>query len=182
VDGYQTVIEGHDPHNMCTQFQIFELWQHCALLCMAYVNARENMNSVTWQECCCLACKQLNVIGIQQAIDYKIIQSWNISFRGCKEFPHPNPVAALGKIPELPVFNLYPDMKALIWEFCLSNLVNLTIEKVQAFVKSVAIPECIWRDGANMSQHDFLKQCSLKNILQPTIHHWMKLLDFSYCD
>ncbi len=39
VDGYQTVIEGHDPRNMCTQFQIFELRQCCALLCMAYVNA-----------------------------------------------------------------------------------------------------------------------------------------------
>jgi len=136
------------------------------------------MNSVTWQECYCLACKQLNAIGIQQAINYKIIQSWNISFHGCEKFPHPNPVAALGKILKLPISNLYPDMKVLTWEFCLSNFDNLIIEKVQAFVKSVAIPECIWHDGANMNQHDFLRKCNLKNVLQPTIHCWMKLLDF----
>jgi len=41
LDGYRNVVEGRDPHNKCTQFQIFELQQRCALLCMAYVNARE---------------------------------------------------------------------------------------------------------------------------------------------
>jgi len=48
LDGYCNVVEGRDPHNKCMQFQNFELWQCCALLCMAYVNARGKMNAMTW--------------------------------------------------------------------------------------------------------------------------------------
>ena len=136
---------------------------------MAYINAHEKMNEATWQECCQLACQFLNAIGIEQAIDYKIIQKWNIAFRKSEEFPHPNPTAALGKIPKPPIFDLYPDMKQLILDYCLHHLENLTVEKVQDFVKSEAIPECIKHDGNNMTQEAFLEQCGLKNVSQPTI-------------
>jgi len=111
VDGYQSVIHGHDPQNICTQSQIFEIRQRCALLCMAYINAREKMNSVTWQECCRLACQQLNVIGITQAIDQKVIRNWNIIFRKHETFPHPNRAITMGKNSEPIIFDLYPDMK-----------------------------------------------------------------------
>jgi len=66
--------------------------------------------------------------------------------------------------------------------FCLENLVHLTIEKVQDFMRSIAIPECIGCDGKEMSTELFLKQCSLENVSQPTVYRWMKLLGFSYCD
>jgi len=150
---------------------------------MAYVNARERMNAVTWQECCQLACQHSNIMGIEQAIHFKRIQNWNITFHTCEVFPHPNPLVTLGKVPEPPIFNLYLDMKELIQEFCLHNLVNMTLEKVQDFVKTIAIPECICRDGSNMSEEAFLKQCGLNNVSKkPTIHRWMKILGFSYCD
>jgi len=85
---------------------------------MAYVHAWERMNVVTWQECCWLACQHSNIMGIEQAIHFKRIQNWNITFHTCEVFPHPNPLVTLGKVPEPPIFNLYPDMKELIWEFC----------------------------------------------------------------
>jgi len=65
---------------------------------MAYINAKEKMNSATWQECCHLACQQLNVIGIKQAIDQKVIQTWNIIFCKHETFPHPNRAITMGKI------------------------------------------------------------------------------------
>jgi len=46
----------------------------------------------------------LNTVGIEQAIDFNIIGRWNITFRCCETFPHPNPVVALGKNPEPTIF------------------------------------------------------------------------------
>jgi len=80
MDGYRNVIKGRDEHDVCTPFQIFEIHQRCALLCMAYVNACEKMNAVTWKECCCLACQQLNGIDIEQTVNWEVIKKWNILF------------------------------------------------------------------------------------------------------
>jgi len=62
------------------------------------------MNAMTWEECCHLACQHLNIVGIEQAIDFNIIGRWNITFRCCETFPHPNPAVALGKNPEPTIF------------------------------------------------------------------------------
>jgi len=140
------------------------------------------MNAVTWEECCRLACQQLNIVGITQTVDWQVIKKWNISFQQHETFPHPNPVVALGKTQEPPIFQLYPVMKQLIRRFCLNNLIDLTIEKVLDYVKYVAIPECIKQDGEEMTTASFLHQCGLKKISQSTIYRWMKLLGFSYCN
>jgi len=143
VDGYRMVVEGRDPRDVCTQLQIFEIRQRCALLCMAYINAHDKMKDVTWLDCCRFACKHMNVVGIEQTVDCNIIEQWNIAFRQHEYFPHPNPLVALGKMQEPPIFEMYPDMKDLIRTYCLTNLVNLTVEKVQEFIQSIAVPECI---------------------------------------
>ena len=83
---------------------------------------------------------------------------------------------------EPPIFEMYPDMKDLIRTYCLTNLVNLTVEKVQEFIQSIAVPECIRCDGRRLTTEVFLGQCQLENICQSTVYRWMKTLGFSYCD
>jgi len=41
---------------------------------MAYIEAQEKMNAVTWQECCCSACDHLNMTGIKQTIGWQIVK------------------------------------------------------------------------------------------------------------
>jgi len=137
------VVKGHYPRDVCMQLQIFEIRQWCALLCMAYINARDKMKAVTWLDCCRSACKHINVVGIEQMVDCNVITQWNKAFRQHEYFPHPNLLLALGKVQEPPIFEMYLDLKDLIWTYCLTNVVNLTIEKVQEFIQSIAIPECI---------------------------------------
>jgi len=81
---------------------------------MAYINARDKINAVTWQECCRSACEHLNMVGIQQTVDWQIIERWNKAFRRHECFPHPNPLVAIGKSQEPRIFEMYPDMKQSI--------------------------------------------------------------------
>jgi len=68
--------------------------------------------------------------------------------------------------------------KDLLWTSCLTNLVNLTIEKVQDFIQSIAVPECRQHDGHQITTVVFLGQCQLENIFQSMVYCWMKTLGF----
>jgi len=67
AEGCRMIVEGRDPHDACMQHQIYEMWQHCALLCMAYIFAREQMKDGTtpWESCCHQSCLHLNMCGIE---------------------------------------------------------------------------------------------------------------------
>ncbi len=76
AEGYQDVIEGRDPQDACcTPNQIYEIRQRCAILCMAYIFAKEQMNDgITWESCCRQSCLHLNVCGIRQITDWNVLE------------------------------------------------------------------------------------------------------------
>jgi len=119
----------------------------------------------------------------KQAVDWQIDKYWNMTFCHQECFPDPNPLAVIGKLPEPPIFALYPYLKQLIHSFCLSNLiVDLMIETVQDYIITIAIPDCIKCHVGDITREGFLKQCRLKKISQPMVCCWMTILNFSYCD
>ena len=105
-EGYKGIISGGDPHDACTQHQIYEIRQRCSLLCLAYIFASEQMDkgNTTWESCCRQSCSRLNSCGIQQISDWNVLQRWNIAFRSTESFKHPNLHVALGKAPD-PLFS-----------------------------------------------------------------------------
>jgi len=145
AEGYRCVIFGRDPHNICTQHQIYQIRQHCAILCMAYIFAKDQMHDhkTTWEICCSQACSLLNMCGIQQITDWSVLERCNIAFQSRECFDHPNPHVALGKTPEPLLFQAFPSIKEDIQGFCLHDLANLTVEKVQDYILSHAIPKCM---------------------------------------
>jgi len=104
------------------------------------LKAQEKMNAVTWQECCHSACEHSNVTGIKQMIGLQIVKQWNMTFWHHECFAHPNPIDVIRKLLEPPIFTLYPDLKQLIHSFCLNNLINMMIEKVQDYIIAVYGP------------------------------------------
>jgi len=143
------------------QFQILELWQHCALLFMAYVNAWGKMNAVPWQECCQVACQHLNIMGIELI---------------SREFKAGISHSTYGKCPNTQIFLLdwensqTTHMQPLkwTWKFFWYNLVNIMLEKGQDFVKTIAIPECICLCWQQHEWRGFLKILWIKNVTPPS--------------
>jgi hypothetical protein len=176
VEGWRYVIKGHDPDNLCTANDIFELRLRCQLLCQAYLFALEHMGGgsdhKTWGQCCQEACNYLNPSGNQQATSGRVIKRYNILFyKNAETFPHPNPNAHLGKKPDPPLLRAYPDLKETLTEFCVHNLNELTMELVHDQLHTVILPNLFetWKEerkeiagighneAAELKMIDFLK-------------------------
>jgi len=170
AEGYRMIVEGRDPHDACTQHQIYEMRQRCALLCTAYIFARDQMNNgTTWESCCRQACLHLNMCGIEQITGWQVLERWNIAFRAKECFDHPNPYVGLGFVPEPLLFEAFPSIKRHIRNFCLHDLANLTIEKVRDYVLSEAIPKCMQKDNVDDNERKvFLQKYSLEIVSHST--------------
>jgi len=185
VEGYQSLIDGRDPHDLCMPNQVYEIRQRCAILRAVYIFAKEQMgNHISWDSCCSQSCLQLNKYGLEQTTDSQVVQRWNIAFRSKECFKHPNPHVVHGKVPELLIFEAFLSIKCHICKFCLHDLANLTIEKVHDHVLSKSIPKCMHKDGiCEEDKQAFLEQYGLKTVLYPTVYCWMtNVLGFAYCD
>ncbi len=79
-NGWQNVIEGRDPDNIYSGFDIFSIRGRSLILCLAYQLAIAHMNKWTWEECCTEACLQLNQLGMVQATYHRTVQDWNNEF------------------------------------------------------------------------------------------------------
>ena len=52
-DGWRDLVDKHDVDNLCSAYDVFIIRQRCCILCLAYIFALEEMNSVRWVEDCC---------------------------------------------------------------------------------------------------------------------------------
>ena len=66
--GWRDIIDKHDKDNLCSPYDIFIIGQRCCILCLAYINALEEMNSVRWiEDCCGQAISDSSKIGMEAA-------------------------------------------------------------------------------------------------------------------
>ena len=73
--GWQCLVHGRDPDDICTENEKLVLHHKGLLLCRVYQIALEKMNTVTWRYCCNQACCELNAIGIKVATNGQTIES-----------------------------------------------------------------------------------------------------------
>ncbi|KAI2506316.1 hypothetical protein MHU86_8147 [Fragilaria crotonensis] len=142
-NGWRNVVPGRDEENVCSQSEIFVVRSRSIILCLAYQTATRHMNSWTWAQCCSEACRQLNELGVVQATKPRSVQDWNVEFRRCTSFLHPNHIVRCGRRPIPRLFMKYPDAKDQITAFGLGNLTVLTVELVQAFCIEELFPQTV---------------------------------------
>ena len=114
--------------------------QKCAILCKAYMFALDEMNSWKWSDCCKASLEYLNPIGLTYATNFETVMRWNRQFCDTEKFPHPNPNISNGKPMESLLFELYPEVKNGMMEYCNTNLADLTAERVHSKMVDEILP------------------------------------------
>ena len=125
IDGWRDIIDKHDKDNLCSAHDIFIIRQRCSILCLAYMNALEEMNSARWvEDCCAQACKDNNKMEIEAAAtNERTVSGWNILLRGnCEHFPLPNPKIHKQKKPLPDLLEYFQEEITLPWlEYCIES-------------------------------------------------------------
>ncbi|KAI2502439.1 hypothetical protein MHU86_12015 [Fragilaria crotonensis] len=197
-NGWRNVVQGNDRENLCSESDIFVLQSRSIILCLAYQTAIRHMNSWTWKQCCSEACRQLNELGVVQATKPRSVQDWNVEFRKCKAFLHPDHIVRCGRRPIPLLFLKYPEAKDQMTAFGLGNLSILTVELVQVFCIEELFPKLFkqWcndieesnssinsndhHNPASLTQERFLKEHGISNFSIPTCWRWLHQLGFTY--
>jgi hypothetical protein len=157
-DGWRDIVDKHDKDNLCSAHDIFILRQRCSILCLAYMNALEEMNSARWVgDCCAQACNDHNKIGIEAAATHEeTVADWNILLRGNREhFPLPNSKIQRQKKPLPDVLEYFQEEITLPWiEYCTETLADLTVELAQNELLTTIIPNAIAQKPSDISGVD----------------------------
>ena len=140
---YKDIIEGGDKKCLLNQFDICNIRFKSMYLYNAYKNALATMNKSTWEDCCRNAIVNLSNAGINYISHYRTVQRWNLQFRSQGYFPNHRE----SKINEPPLFELFPEIKHKMINFCHQNLIDMSIKRVhQELVKKI-IPYQIAKEG-----------------------------------
>ena len=145
MDGWKDMVDKHDKDNLCSPHDIFIIRQRCSILCLAYIHALEEMNSVQWMEdCCAQAIADCSKIGIEAAAtNERTVARWNILLRSNRErFPLPNPKVLNKQKHPLPELLEYMQVEITHpWlRYCTENLADLTVELARNEINNLLIP------------------------------------------
>ena len=188
-DQWRLVCQGHDPDNICSDFDKVALRQKSLCLLQAYQIALTKMPETTWLACCKEATTILNALGIDIANSGKTVATYNRVFRTNEVFLHPNLAARTGKNPLPPLLDAYPIAKEMMQMYTKTNLLGLTVDMVFEHVQKHILPRvyAIWlseqpssHDKDDHSYTSFLKAHRLFKFTPQTALNWMKRLGMRY--
>jgi hypothetical protein len=94
-EGFRLVVDGGDPDDLCPSKEVLKITNLCALLCQAYIFAKNHMSTIPgpdcrrwrWSECCDAACKHLNPSGNTQVTNEASLRQIHASFVKKEMFP-----------------------------------------------------------------------------------------------
>jgi hypothetical protein len=89
-DQWRLVCQGHDPNNICSDYDKVALRQKSLCLLQAYQIALTKMPEQTWLACCKEATTIMNDLGIDIATNGETVANYNRIFRTNEVFLHPN--------------------------------------------------------------------------------------------
>ena len=118
-------------------YTILILRQKAIYLLSAYNYAIQNMNVVTWEDCCNETVARLKYVGIVLFLDHQSIQRLNQMHRNtgrlhylCTDLRNTDP----------PLFQMFPEIKKRILVFFHRYLVDISIERTHKELTIVIIP------------------------------------------
>ena len=138
--GYKDIVVGYDKNDESSTYDIWILTQKCDYVSLEYQYAIENMNELSWLDCCKNAITDMQRLGYTLGSNPCTIVTWNIEFRAMELFNHPNQHITRGKNLEPIFFNIFPEAKDKITQYCLKNMADLTVDAVQCYISTTMIP------------------------------------------
>jgi hypothetical protein len=143
-EGYKRIVLGGDLHNNCTDYDILKLSNQSMYLISALTIALEEYPRKTWRQCCQEAsntCSKLTA-----SFSGRTVEDWWRSFRQNNGFPHPrgmdgNSMTYKQRLP--PLLRDHEDLRRKFLKFCATNLSDLSVERVQEFVRDDLLPTFI---------------------------------------
>ncbi|KAG7369296.1 hypothetical protein IV203_032039 [Nitzschia inconspicua] len=98
-EGWRDLVHGGDPDNVCTNYAKLVIRQKSMFILKAYQIATLEMNRKTWLECCDLAVREINLLGVTLTTRGDNLSRWHRLFRTREAFLLPNIEARVGKDP-----------------------------------------------------------------------------------
>ena len=144
------------------------------------------MNEWKWVDQCCFeAINELNKLGIKTTTNKGVLAKWNRQFRLHEKFPHPNPYVANGKKPIPPLFDFFPEAKAMVKEYALKKLDCFGVEMMRDELITSIIPgllEQAHNDNVDPDSlhYNILLNYQAKKPSYSTVWRWVRYLGFNY--
>ena len=142
----------------------------------------------TWNGCCEDAIISLSNVGITYIKNAKVLERWNVEFRGDKMFY----AKSRSKHDLPPLLDAFPIVVTVMKEYGRANLAGLTIEMMHSYlhetvVKSLVLEENAERKKTKLSGKEyevevkkFLANYRLTCICHATVYQWMLRIGFKH--
>ncbi len=98
-------------------------------------------NGASFASCIHEVLRFLEDTGIDQATHFQTVRQWNSTFRRQELWPHPRgPPGARNRSDPL-LFEVYPEAKILITEWCRDNIRDLSCERLHDYILNTLVPD-----------------------------------------
>jgi len=157
-----------------------------------------NGKSVTFEDCAKKVLRFFKNTGINQTQSHKVIMRWNWMFHSKERWSHPRGSPNARNRSDPPLFQLFPEAKTSILQWCHSNIRDLSCKTLHSFVHDTLIPDQLlprWRaeriecgvadelpDDEGQQKIMFLKVYGLSSICLRTVLVWMHHLGMKYAN
>lgn len=195
---WRFLIDGQDPDNMCSEYDIFLIRQRSLYLAHAlrkFVDEVKSGSRWTWQQSIEHSISAMAEIGLTTYTSWRPLQRWHrvlaysIANTFCKA-PEPK-----DRLP--PFFRENPDAMEAFKQYGVDNLKDLSVEKMHNYVHDVLIPTMRSRleNGFANDNDDtvldvpattpetvleYLQVYRLSKVSMSTIVRWMQAVGFRY--
>jgi len=179
---YHLLLPAH-PSRVFTEYDIFIIRQKIILLSMSLNNAANYMPAKNWRQCCEMALKMAQEIGITESGCPRTIMRWYHSFKQTRMLTLP-PLPDKMKLHPFLLHN--HDIVIKIKQYSKENIHQLSAQLILDYLHSKIIPEMIKErpNPENKTTEDMTKELleeyGLSVLSLGTVCRWMNRLGFKY--
>ena len=197
LDGWKKIVRNDYSYNDYSTYQIYTLRNRATYLAMIYYLCLDYYNTCTsFADIVQIAMEKINnahLVDFLPSTQHKttfiihskrILLNWFREYRENDLFPNFIPIVNKEKLP--PLLNANPELVTGLLRFCRTNINTLSVELVQNFLHSKALPELasiIQNEQETRSEYSIktlLNDFGLKSLCIQTIQNWMAKLGFRY--
>ena len=184
-DELQNIIHIEQRKFLITPTQAFKINQQCIILRCMYMVALECMDGThTWLQCIEDEIERMRSVVFTLHISVEVCKRIHRQFRKRLTIQHPNKYICGERIMAPYLFQMYPESKDKINEWCCQNLDVLRGDTLRSFITVIHLPslysirqeEC----QSPISYDEFKSRVHLTSVGKSTINEWMHHIGFKF--
>ena len=197
--GYKLILDGGDAKDECTTADIIHLTERSLILLLSYKACLRQMGmngASSFATCIQEVLHYMEDTGIDQATHFQTVQEWNRIFRHRELWPHPRGPPGARNRSDPPLFEVYPEAKRNIVQWCRDNIRDMSCEKLHDYILTHLVPDDLlpkWIES--LSDQDsqqvlaataeeqkcmFLQAHRLSKLSLSTVLRWMGRIGMKY--